>query len=204
MHTITVSAIAAALLAASAQAALFQPDSATAGSEFSGSYDIGNTIDGSGLPSPFTTLDVHGTYVVNNHWTTQRGALAAGNAFADFFFDTPKTVGTFYLWNHLSNNIASDPGYAVTLFNLELFDAADDPIGSITDLVADPDVFSAQAFGFAPIDNVSRVRFTILNNNGSPDLTGVAEVAFDTLRIPTPASAALLATAGLIGTCRRR
>ena len=204
MHAATVSAIAAALLATSAQAALFQPDSATAGSEFSGNYLIDFAINGTGLPDPFTPSDVHATYARNNHWTTRSGALAAGNAFADFFFDTPKTVGTFYLWNHLSNGVASDPGYAVTLFNLELFDAADTPLGSITNVAADPNFFAAQAFGFGPIDNVSRAKLTILANNGSTQYTGVAEVAFDTLRIPTPASAALLAAAGLVGTRRRR
>lgn len=204
MHTATPAVLVTAVASAAAHAALFQPDSATAGSEFSGNYLIDFAINGTGLPDPFTPSDVHATYARNNHWTTRSGALAAGTAFADFFFDTPKTVGTFYLWNHLSNGIASDPGYAVTLFDLELFDAADNPLGSITNVAADPDFFAAQAFGFAPIDNVSRVKLTILANNGSPQYTGVGEVAFDSLRIPTPASAALLAAAALVGTRRRR
>jgi len=37
----------------------------------------------------------------------------------------------------------------------------------------------AQSFCFEPVDGVKRVDFKILANNGSPNYTGVAEVAFD-------------------------
>lgn len=194
-------AVALTSIGAAATAAIFQPDSATAGSEFSGSYDIGNAIDGSGLPAGFVTGDTHSTYVANNHWTTQSGALAAGNAWADFFFDSPATIGVFHLWNHRSDGVASDPGYAVTRFNLELFDSGDNLVGSLIDETAVPGVFTAQSFNFAAVSDVSRVRFTILANNGSPQYTGVAEVAFD---VPAPGALALAGVTGLALTRRRR
>jgi hypothetical protein len=70
----------------SAMGAMVRPDSATAGSTFSGLYDIGNAIDGSGLPVGFTPADAHADYAVNNHWTTTSGAVQAGTAWASFFF----------------------------------------------------------------------------------------------------------------------
>ena len=194
---------AVALGASPATAAMFSPDSAEAGSEFSGNYLIDFAIDGSGLPDPFTASDEHSTYVQRNHWTTRSGALAAGNAWADFFFDAPQTIGTFYMWNHRSDGVAADGGYAVTRFNLELFDGADNSLGGLTNRSATPGVFTAQAFGFAAIDNVSRVRLTILDNNGSPRYTGVGEVAFDDLTVPAPGGAIALGLAGL-GAVRRR
>ncbi|MEM1331118.1 MAG: hypothetical protein AAGG07_11200 [Planctomycetota bacterium] len=182
---------------------MFSPDSAEAGSEFSGNYLIDFAINGAGLPDPFTAEDEHAVYARNNHWTTRAGALAAGNAWADFFFDAPQTIGTFYMWNHRSDGVASDGGYAITRFNLELFDSADNLLGGLTNESATPGVFTAQAFGFAAIDNVSRIRLTILENNGSPSFTGVGEVAFDDLTVPAPGGAIALSLAGL-GAMRRR
>ncbi len=143
--------VAATVFAGVAHGRLFQPDSATATSTFSGSYDIGNTIDGSGLPLNFGPGDGHATYVTNNHWTTAAGALNAGNAAASFFFDAPVTIGTFHMWNHRSNGVAADPGYAVTLFNLRLFDAANNELFSLLNQSATPNVAVAQSFAFAPV-----------------------------------------------------
>lgn len=185
-----------------ASAQIFQPDSATAGSEFSSAYDIGNAIDGSGLPGGFGITDEHATYVQNNHWTTRSGALGAGNAWADFSFDTPQTIGAFYMWNHRSDGVASDPGYAITTFNLELFDDMDNPLGSLMNQSATPNVLVAQDYLFTPIDDVSRVRLTILANNGSSQYTGLAEVAF--AAVPAPGTVALAAIGGLASVRRRR
>ncbi len=185
-----------------ASAQIFQPDSATAGSEFSSSYDIGNAIDGSGLPAGFGITDEHATYVQNNHWTTRSGAIGAGTAWADFSFDSPQTIGAFYMWNHRSDGVAADPGYAITTFNLELFDDLDNPLGSLMNQSATPNVLVAQDYLFAPIDDVSRVRLTILANNGSPQYTGLAEVAF--AAVPAPGTLALAALGGLATVRRRR
>lgn len=181
---------------------LFQPDSAIAGSEFSNSYLITNAINGSGLPAGFDLDSVHSTYVQNNHWTTRSGALAAGDAWAQFFFDAPVTIGNFHMWNHLSNGVASDPGYAITLFNLELYDADDVLLESITNVSALPNIAVAQSFSVPLTENVSSVILTILANNGSPRYTGLAEVAFDS--VPAPGSFALIALGGLAASRRRR
>lgn len=202
---IAMSAVIVSLLvgASVAQAQLFQPDGATASSEFSSSYDVLQAIDGSGLPLNFTPNSVHATYAVGNHWTTvARDLHNDGNAWANFLFNTDRTIGTFHLWNHLSNGVAADPGYAVTLFDLRFFDAADTEIGSMIGLTAQPNVSIAQSYAFAPIDGVRRVQFTIRANNGSPNYTGVGEVAFES--VPAPASAGLLAFAAMAAGRRRR
>ena len=205
MKTTTLLGLISATVATGgmASAAIFQPDSATAGSEFNSNYVIGNAINGTGLPAGFGPDDTHGIYDQGNHWTTRSGALAAGDAWADFSFNAPVTIGTFYMWNHRSDGVASDPGYAITLFTLELFDAADNLLGAPTDTPATPGVFTAQAFGIGPVSGVSRVRLTILENNGSPRYTGVGEVAFDELRVPAPSAAAMLGLVGLMGARRR-
>lgn len=189
-------------LASVASAQLFQPDSATATSEFSGSYLIDNVIDGSGLPAGFTPASVHSTYVQNNHWTTASGALANDNAKASFFFTSPVTIGTFHMWNHLSNGVAADPGYAVTSFDLRLFDSANNELFSLLNQSATPNVAIAQSYLFAPVANVSRVDFRIITNNGSTRYTGLAEVAFEA--VPTPGALALMGFGGLLAARRRR
>ncbi|MBX3361820.1 MAG: hypothetical protein KF912_09430 [Phycisphaeraceae bacterium] len=191
-----------AALATTAQGQIFQPTSAIAGSEFSSLYDIGNTIDGSGLPAGFTPDSVHATYVANNHWTTQAGALGLGRAWAQFFFDEPVRIGVFHMWNHLSNGVAADSGYAVTLFNLELLDSNDNVLYTLANAMAQPHVSVAQSYFLPVTNNVSSVKFTILANNGSNNYTGLAEVAFGA--VPTPGAAALLGVAGLLAGRRRR
>lgn len=188
-----------------ATAQLIQPDSATASSEFSGAYLITNTINGSGLPAGFGPDAVHNTYLQNNHWTTRSGALQNNNAFANFFFDDPTTIGTMYLWNHLSNGVAADPGYAVTLFDLRYYGAGDVVLFESLDTVANP-VWppdgKSQAFDFPMTDGVVRVEFVIRANRGSPQYTGFAEIAFSP--IPAPGTAAVLGCIGFAAARRRR
>lgn len=157
-----------------AHAQLFQPDSAVASSTFSSLYDIGNTIDGSGLPAVFSFNTPHGNYGTNNHWTTASNPAPPS---ATFSFDEPKTIRQFFLWNHRSNVIASDPFYAVDRFSLTFFDAAGVEIGSVDDLMAEADVARAQLYSFDAFENVGSVRMDILENNGS-QFWGFAEVAF--------------------------
>lgn len=181
-------ALAAAVCAAPASlGGVCRPDRATAESEYSSSYDIGNAIDGSGLPSGFIPGNSHGTYAVNNHWTTQAGALGQGRSNASFFFDNGTTIGAFHLWNHRSNGVAADPGYAVTLFDLILRDQAGEVIFQIIDVAALPNVLTAQTYSFTTVPGVYRVDFRIKANNGSPNYTGVAEVGFDNGLTPCPA-----------------
>ncbi|MGP1346299.1 MAG: hypothetical protein ACTS3F_06490 [Phycisphaerales bacterium] len=179
-----IAALAALTTAAHAGTPLFQPDSATAGSEFNSSYDIGNTTNGSGLEPDFCPGSPHATYVQHNHWTTKSNALPAGTAFANFFFDNDTTIGTLLLWNHRSNGVASDPGYAVTVFDLRYYDADDQVIEEFIGLEATPNVLTAQAYRVGPIDGVRRVEFVIVENNGS-QYTGFAEIAFSAERFCT-------------------
>jgi hypothetical protein len=182
MHANRILSVALSLACvASASAEIFQPDGATAGSEFSSLYDIGNTRDGSGLPPRFTIFSPHATYTTNNHWTTKAGALQAGTAWASFTFTSERTIGTFHMWNHRSNGIAADPGYAVTLFDLKMYDVAGVLLFELLNQAAAPNVLEAQSFCFEPVDGVRRVDFIIRANNGSPNYTGLAEVAFDSL-----------------------
>lgn len=192
-------------VAAASQAFIFQPDSATALSEFSSSYDIGNAIDGSGLPVGFTPSSVHATYTGGNHWTTAANAINNGTAKATFSFSSDVTIGTFYMWNHLSNGVASNSLYAVTLFDLVLKDSGGNVLHSLLNQSALPNVHTAQAFGFAPVAGVRTVEFTILAN-GQPtnnSYTGVAEVAFDTEAVPEPALMGVLGL-GLASLIKRR
>ena len=198
----SVSALSVAALATSAHAQLFQPDSAIAGSEFSGAFQIGFAIDGSGMPAGFDPDSTHTTYSSNNHWTTQSGALQAGNAWAEFFFTDPASIRRFHMWNHLSNGIATDPGYAVTEFNIRFFDSSDALIHESLGMPALPNVSVAQTYQFDLMHDVARVRFEIIANNGSPQYTGLAEVAFDT--VPAPGAATLLGLGLLVSTRRKR
>lgn len=169
---------------------MFRPNSATATSEFSAQYAIVNAINGSGLPANFTPLDSHANYSTNNHWTTRSGQTVGQSA--TFFFNTPRTVGGFYMWAHRSNIIASNPFYAVTRFDLDFLDAGGNVLASVPNLAGLRDITIAQVYGFAQVSNVSRVRFTVretFNNNVSP-FTGLAEVAFTSCVAPRPAPVA--------------
>lgn len=173
---IALAALTAPMVLAGAPV-LIRPDSATALSEFSGSYDIGNAIDGSGMPAGFNAGDLHGTYVQNNHWTTRSNALPNGLAVATFSFDTPQNLGRFHMWNHRSNGVASDPNYAIRRFDLTFRDAAGTPLLELTDLEAEGNRADQQLYCFDEVIGVSSVTLTIRENNGSI-YTGLAEVAF--------------------------
>lgn len=169
-------ALALAGGATSARAQLFAPDSAVASSQFSGSYDIGNTIDRSGLPANFSFNTPHATYTTNNHWTT---AAFPTNPNATFSFNEPKDLRQFYLWNHRSNNIATDPNYPVKRFNLVFLNADGSEISRLDDLPASQGVPRAQIYTFGVVSGVSAVRVEIVENFGSR-FFGFAEVAFST------------------------
>lgn len=208
-------AIAAACFTGSAHAQLFQPDSATAGSQFSSLYDIGNAIDGSGLPENFDLDSLHTIYTSGNHWTTQNGAIAAGTAFAVFSFNEAVTIGDFHLWNHRSNNIASNAFYAVTRFDLILRDANGDTLFELLDQAAVGGLGNeaVQSFSFAQVAGVRSVLFRIDANSTPPNhagvsYTGVAEVAFGqgVPAIPEPATWWMMGAglAGVLVAARRR
>jgi hypothetical protein len=199
----------ASSLALPAGAQLIRPTSATAGSEFSSLYDIGNAIDGSGLPPSFDLSSLHSNYVINNHWTTAGGAISAGTAFATFFFDQPQSLGQFHLWNHRSNNIANNAFYAVTQFDLVFRDASSNTIFELNDVpaVGGLGIGAVQTFAFNEVTGVSSVVFRI-DRDSSPSgtsgpFTGVAEVAFGA-PIPEPSTWLLMALGAGVLLAKRR
>lgn len=195
-----VSFVALGAVATAGHANIITPTDAVASSEFSGSYLIANTINGSGLVGSDIAAATHSTYVQGNHWTTRPGQHIGANA--TFFFGNVETVGQLLLWNHRSNNIAADPGYAVRTFDLEFFDENDVLIRSINGLSAEKDVDTAQVYTFGLIDGVSSVKITIRENHGSSQYTGFGEIRFSS--IPTPGAAGVLALAGVAAVRRRR
>lgn len=192
-----------ALATASASAQLIRPDSATSPTQFNSRYDIGNAIDGSGMPAGFTLVDSHAAYAnVENHWTTASGAIAAGNAWAVFNFDADQELGQFHLWNHQSSpGHASNATYAVLQFDLELRDASGAMLLRLDDVAAvgGVDNNTAQTFEFAATSGVRSVYFNIDRNgsaSGTSSYTGLAEVAFGS-PVPEPGTYALM-LAGLL------
>jgi len=185
-----VCSLAVAANASNAFAQMIAPDSATASSEFNSNYVITNVINGSGLPGGFTLLSPHATYIEGNHWTTQPGALTSGNARASFFFSRPRALSSFNMWNHRSNNIANDPGYAVSQFDLIFRDSNGAVLSSLLNQTALPNVLIAQNYFFPTVAGVSRVDFVIDANSGSPFYTGLAEVRFNGVPAPTACSIA--------------
>jgi len=192
LFTVAISACAALPISASADGPMIRPNSATASSQFSGTYAITHAISGSGLPAGFTPASEHAVYAGNNHWTTANGKTIGESA--SFFFTDAKTIGGFYMWCHQSarggGGLANNPYYCAVRFDLVLLDALNVPLATYTDLTATPDVPVAQIYGFEAVSGVRAVRFIVretANGNVSP-YTGLAEVAFASCVTPIVAS----------------
>lgn len=222
-HLAALALCAAAFTAAPLHAATFSPTGATASSQFSGAYDPGNTIDGSGLGGPgFAPTAIHATYQANNHWTTT-GADPL-DQWIRWSFSAPVDVGGLWIWNHRSDTIASNSVYEPTRFSLTFYGAANAVLASFTDIALLPQpIFgtpgAAQAFTLgAVLGGVESVRFDVDGKdpvtNGTAEYTGLAEVLFsdqlianasDLAPVPLPASGLLLfAALGGIAASRRR
>jgi hypothetical protein len=176
---VQLAVIAAGSCVAVAQAQFVRPNGAAATSEFSSLYTAGNAINGSGLPVGFGPNSAHADYATNNHWTTATNQTIGQSA--TFTFTTPRTLGAFHMWAHRSNNIASNPDYEVTLFDLVFRNSASSTIATFSNVSALPNVAVAQTYALPRIDNVASVQFIVratVNGNTSP-FTGLAEVAFD-------------------------
>jgi hypothetical protein len=194
------------LSATQAEAVIFKPTGSAASSQFSGSYDPGNTIDGSGLTGGGLDInEAHANYAVNNHWTTANGTNPL-NQWIDWTFTIPVTMGAAYIWTHRSNIIASNDGYEPTVFDLTLFDVDDNVLLVLDNKSLAPDTAFTQRIDFALTNGVKRVRFDVEAVQSSPNYTGLAEVAFDTQSfVPEPASwAMMIAGFGLVGAAMRR
>jgi hypothetical protein len=204
---------AAAVTAAVAEAATIQPTSVTASSEFIIGFDGAavHTIDGSGLPIGFTPASTHDAYASGNHWTTNSGTVPSAS-FINWFFAAPQTLDRMYVWNHQSTTpTAANPGYDVTQFDLTLFDAGDNVLLAISNVLLAPDTATSQTILFgAVIANVSRVLFDIDTVQSSTTFTGLAEVAFETATpggpgsVPEPATMTLLGLSAVAALAARR
>ncbi len=223
--------VAAATIVATgaSHAAPFSPDTAKASSEFSSGYVADNTIDGTGMTAGFGPGDTHATYAFGNHWTTGPNTDPLAQ-WIEWGFATPTDIGGLWIWNHLSNGIASNAFYEPTEFSLTFRDDADNVLDSFAGIAlapqpaaTDPAFGTSQAFTLsAPIANVSAVRFDV--DGKEPPLapvstayTGLAEVLFtgDTITgatvidggtppaIPLPAAGWLL-IGGLAGVAALR
>jgi len=171
-------ALSAFLAAGSAQSATFGADTASASSEFSGSFVAENTINGSGLSSAGDPNASHADYVGGNHWTTRRSDTVG--AFIEWGFAGPVDLGGLYIWTHRSNVIASNAFYEPTLFDLTFFDLADVALATFTDVDLAPDTDLSQSFTLSSVlTGVSSVRFTVKETQGSTPFTGLGEVLFD-------------------------
>ncbi|MFT3991547.1 MAG: MprA protease, GlyGly-CTERM protein-sorting domain-containing form [Luteolibacter sp.] len=198
-------------LVSSAQGAFIQPNSATASSSYSSYYVAANTINGTGMPAEFDETDVHAIYVRGNHWTTASAGGPVGQ-WIQWGFTTPQKLDAMYVWNHLSTTsagggVANNSQYEVTLYDLALYDSSSNLIVSWTGLTLLPDTNAAQTFSFGQAyEDVSYVRFTIQQTQGSTNYTGLAEVGFNAVlnAVPEPSSALLLGMAGMLAFVRRR
>jgi hypothetical protein len=189
-------------MAIGANAAIITPNTATASSTFDPiQFGPQHTINGSGITLPLNLFSVHADYSFSNHWTSN--AVAPTDQWISWGFSAPHTLSAIYIWNHRSNNFASNPGYAPTLFDLTIFDAANNVLLFLNNVALLPNPADAQTISFAETSNISSVRFDVEQTNGSQDYTGLAEVRFEGSPtpasgepIPEPSSVALLLSGG--------
>ncbi|TXD39174.1 hypothetical protein FRC98_01875 [Lujinxingia vulgaris] len=163
------------------ESAFFQPDDAMASSEWSNSYSVAHTINGSGLPEGFGPADTHADYGGSNHWTTSDGDVEG--AWATYSFNGPATMDTLYIWHHRSTMPpAYSDGYAITRFDVEFLDANGEQLLLLEDLAGEPELASAAVYEFEQVEGVRDVQITVRENNGDEQVTGIAEVAFGLTR----------------------
>ena len=202
LSLISVSSFLAAGLSGlhSVQAVLVAPDTATASSYFASDpsdfrFAPSNTIDGSGLPGGYGPTDAHADYAFDsgsrtgNHWTTS-GQGNPTDEFITWSFNIPQTLDAIHIWNHRSTMPpAGNSEYDVTLFDLTVFDSTSNVLLTFNDMRLTPDTASGQTFSFgSALAAVSSIRFDIEATQGTPNFTGLAEVAFNTAAIPEPSS----------------
>jgi len=171
------------------------------------------------MPASFDGSDIHANYAFGNHWTTATGTDPL-DASITWSFTSATTIAGLYIWNHLSNSIASNAGYDVTLFDLTFLDASNSILKAFDDVAMTPNTAGAsEAFTLAnPLSGVFGVRFDVEAVDGSPNFTGLAEVLFSDAVIagavelepapmsPVPLPAGLpllLAGLGALGIARR-
>ncbi len=150
---------------------LLQPDAVYRfSSEFSSTWDAGQTIDGSGLPAGFDETDTHTGYE-NTTWVT--GSNGVADAMIEWEFDQVVDLNEIHIWNNGRRS-------AETL-DLTFYDFFHGVVGSQTVSLADPpsDTVTAQSFTLTqPMTGVKFVQAAVTASYDS-SFTGLGEVAFD-------------------------
>lgn len=190
--------------ATSAQAAIVSPTGATASSQFSADYDIGNTIDQSGLSVGYTSgVTNFDTYLALNpthtpvatgfEWFTPQGVREAT---VTYDLGGANTIDRLALWNEEVSGFGAASIFAsldnVLFSPLTTINPVDSPLDSD---------YAAQIFAFAAV-NARYLRFDI---TGCPQLPqafdgcGIGEVAFSTVgdvsQVPLPGAVWLFLSA---------
>ena len=211
LHMALYGAIVSLMIAGTAQASvILSPVSATASSENSAAYDIGNTIDQSGLSAGFvsgvTDFDLYlagnplHTMVANdNEWFTAANVLTAT---IDYDLGSTYVIDRMAIWNDEFSGI----GLIDVSFSLDGMTFTSAATGLMpTDHPANvPNTYQypADVFGLA----AGATRYVRLEASGCPQpdyagpYCGMGEIAFSatTPSVPEPAALALLGL-GLIG-----
>lgn len=210
MKRVLFSAIAAfGLLAANVQAAVIvSPISASATSEFSGSFDIGNTIDQSGLFSGFTsgvtdfdtylgTDPQHDFIAANNEWFTATDVLSA---VIDYDLGALRQIDRMAFWNDEFSGVGSIE-VEVSTDNVAFTSVASGL--SPTNWASTVTSYGADVFSLGGVHDAQYVRLTVSNCPQADALgpfCGIGEVAFSSVASTVPEPAALLLLgAGLAG-----
>lgn len=228
MFNKTVLVIAALVVSSSVNSAtMLQPVDVISSIGSTANFEIGKTIDQSGLfdsnglpvtyvsgvtgftsfVTSVTTADGSTTSVAdgsNNGWFSQQAPHAiTGNI--DFDLGGSFAIESFALWN--------DPQTSA-LQGIDSFKLWADDNGGFTSplllgsfnaiLTSEPDNYG-QIFNFSSID-ASHVRLEIVSNHGSLDFTGFSEMAFGVTVVPVPAAVWLFGSGllGLVAVARRR
>lgn len=198
--------------AAGAHAAVIRsPVSATASSQFSADFAIGNIIDQSGLGVGFTSgvddfddylaLDpTHAFESVGNEWFSQMGDTSAT---LTFDLGGVFRIDRMALWNEEFSGIGafdlalSEDGASFTTVASGWMPADNPPAMA----------YAAEVFGLTP----ASARFVRLDVSGCPQpsggaepLCGLGEIAFSTRVVPEPGAAGLVALGLGILAVRRR
>lgn len=198
--------IAYGIFATNVQASIIiSPVAATASSEFSADFDIGNTIDQSGLSAGFlsgvTNFDAylagnptHTLAALDNEWFTIEGVTSAT---VNYDLGDVYLIDRLALWNEEFSGVGL-LGISISLDNINYTTVA----SGIMPVDSSPDGldYGAQIFDFG-LSSARYIQFDVSGcpqPDGSPRLfCGIGEVAFSSA-VPVPAALWLFGS-GLLG-----
>ncbi len=214
-------ALAGILMAGSASAIFFQPDSVNAdiGATYTGittgskagagesefNRPPSRLINGSGMPASYDETTTIEAAHYNHAWLS-RDLQPYGTVV--FSFDTAVDIGSFVLWNNASDASHYSEG-GINEFKIRFFDAAENLIGSeYSDFaVAGPTDgvnLTPENFTFSSLyEDVRHVEFEILSNHGGGNYIGAQEIGFTDV-VPEPATVSMMALVAGLGFLIRR